>query len=104
VGDPTANHIDHKDWNGLNNQRNNLRSASHSQNLGNGRFRRGISGFRGVAAVGDRWRAYVAGIHLGTFATPEEAARAYDAAAIARFGEFATTNFHTAAPTTEHAS
>ena len=84
------------DHNGLNNQRSNLRPCSQGQNNGNSRQRVGRSGFRGVYLKKEtlRWAACISPHrHLGTYSTPEEAARAYDEAAIERFGEFATLNF-----------
>ena len=54
---------------------------------------RNASGFRGIYAHRKTWKAQIVHQHIGSFDTPEEAARAYDAAAIKRWGARAVTNF-----------
>ena len=49
-------------------------------------------GWKGVQKHGTRWRARIARVHLGMFDTPEDAARAYDAAALDMYGPQAWTN------------
>lgn len=74
----------------------NCRWVTHQQNACN-RRRRGGVGFKGVKRNWGCWAAsiFVDGkaLHLGQFDAPEEAARAYDAAALEHFGEFARLNF-----------
>lgn len=88
--------VDHKNRDTLDNQRPNLRIATHDLNNAN-RCGFGLSGFKGVTASGGSWRARLRfdGVvyQLGSFARREDAARAYDAAAFERFGEFAFLNF-----------
>ena len=91
--------VDHVDGNGLNNQRRNLRPANQSQNNMNARKQAGRSSrYKGVHRVKrtGKWQAYInlkgKRRNLGTFATEEEAAGAYDAAARELFGEFARLN------------
>lgn len=92
--------VDHINGDGLDNTRANLRPATKAQNNANSVIHsHNTSGYKGVSlhlATG-LWRAYVGGSRdrewLGYFRSPEEAARAYDAAALARYGEFARPNF-----------
>lgn len=88
-----ADHINHD---GLDNRRINLRPATVAQNAQNRRrYSSNTSGFKGVYLEHGRWRAHIGHPHrhLGCFATKEEAARAYDAAALAMWGEYAHLNF-----------
>lgn len=88
--------VDHIDRDGLNNRRGNLRLATRAQNRANSRSK-SQSGFRGVYGAGQRYRAQIrvdgTTYHLGIFEMPEDAAKAYDTAAIFYFGQFATLNY-----------
>lgn len=88
--------VDHKNGNGLDNRRSNLRLATNSQNCANrGKQSNNTSGYKGVF-WSNRDKLYEVKIcrtYVGGFKDPISAAKAYDAAAIARYGEFAKTNF-----------
>ena len=91
--------IDHKDGDGLNNARANLRIATRSQNAANSRKQKDTtSRFKGVHVMRQGYiKAYITHqshrFHLGYFKTEEDAAQAYDKAARFYFGEFAGVNF-----------
>jgi hypothetical protein len=103
VSDPLVQ-VDHRNGDGLDCRRENLRLAKPFQNARN-RPADGDNacGFKGVhwqrneRGTKGVWRAQIRVngrlLSLGCFATAEAAARAYDAAAQAHFGEFARTNF-----------
>ena len=93
--------IDHIDGNGLNNQTANLRLVTQSQNLYNTRTdaRQHSSMYKGVCKHKNSpgWVAQIVSqrhkIYIGVYKTEEEAAMAYDRAAIARDGKCVRTNF-----------
>jgi len=91
--------IDHRDRNGLNNRRSNLRVCTHQQNLFNQTQRVNTSSiYKGVSWRKDRqeWIAYIRingkRKHLGYSINEEQAALAYNEAATLYFGEFARLN------------
>lgn len=93
-------YVDHINGNGLDNRRANLRQSDQSQNNANmAAPRTNSSGFKGVSwhAGGRKWMAKIQHrgqqIYLGLFDDPVEAAKAYDQAAQAYYGDFARPNF-----------
>lgn len=108
--------VDHKDRNGLNNQKSNLRFCTHSENMSNRSSHKGsTSKYLGVyrqiikakrfkkklnketVSVYYSWASRITvnkkHISLGNFRKEEDAAKAYDAAARKYHGEFASLNF-----------
>lgn len=90
----SSEQVDHKDRNGLNNIRSNLRLSSPAQNQQNQkRHKDNTSGYKGVRFSKDKWMARISvngtRIYLGVFDTPELAHKAYCEAAKKYHGEFA---------------
>lgn len=90
--------VDHINHDGLDNQKSNIRLCSSQQNSRNARKRKAntISVYKGVSKSRKRWCAYIRinrkGIHLGNYDREEDAAQAYNEAAIKYHGEFACIN------------
>lgn len=91
--------VDHKDCNTFNNTRTNLRVCCQRSNMRN-RTTCNKTGFKGVT-YDARYKRYQARItverdselHLGYYPSADDAALAYDKAALVFFGEFAWLNF-----------
>ncbi len=92
--------VDHRDHNGLNNRKGNLRICTNAQNTHNRRpCKGGTSRHKGVhfdkqhkrfrAAIGHKSKRY----NLGRFDNEDDAGRAYDKKARELFGQFAYLNF-----------
>lgn len=99
---PGKRQVDHRDGNGLNNRRYNLRACSHQKNMRNRRvlsLQKKTSRFKGVSLTRVRTNSWLACIYvskkrilLGWHPTQEQAALAYNLAAKRHFGEFARLN------------
>lgn len=83
TGEMPKEKIDHKNRNKLDNSWDNLRCVTHQENMENDVLPRkhGSLGYRGVYRYKDKFRAKInhkgKQIHLGEFATAEEASQAY---------------------------
>lgn len=88
--------VDHRDGNGLNNKRSNLRIATTAQNQRNQRISSvNTSGYKGVTWHSQRgkWQAQIKingkVKYLGCFTSALDASAAYQSAAVDAFGEWA---------------
>lgn len=90
--------VDHKDLDGLNNQRKNLRPCTGTQNQANVSSRPGTSQWKGVfwCKMTSKWCAQIKNggtmKTLGRFSDERDAALAYNHAATELFGDFARLN------------
>lgn len=92
--------IDHKNRDKLDNRKDNLRICSHRDNNRNCMTKKtGYFLYKGVGQSTGSKRFYARirvdkkPLYLGSYPTQEDAAMAYDAAAVKYFGEFAKLNF-----------
>lgn len=97
---PDNMQVDHINGDGLDNRRENLRLCTSAENSRNVRpYTGGTSALKGVSwhLRVKKWRAQIKingkKLHLGYYSTEEDAAKAYDSAALRFHGEFARTNF-----------
>lgn len=98
---PKGKLTDHRDGDGLNNQRYNLRTATKSQNMRNRKSSKDSSSkYLGVSFV-KKWNKYRASISLGNgktksiggfYKTDKDAAKAYNIEALKYHGDFARLN------------
>lgn len=95
---PLGFEVDHRDGDGLNNTRANIRLCTKAENQHNKQPQSGSSNYKGVCwCTRDRiWMAHIKVnrrlLNLGYYHNEEEAALAYNWAATKHFGEFARLN------------
>jgi len=99
-GEWPSKDLDHRNHNKDDNWIDNLREVSKSENMMNGsKHVWGSSEYRGVSwdINSSKWKAciknYEGPMYLGLYVIEEDAARAYDRAALKYFGEHAKLNF-----------
>jgi hypothetical protein len=98
---PDAEYIDHRNNDGLDNRKENIRPATRAQNNYNRQkyANNSRSKYKGVGfkRKGKKWSAQIGlgnkMIFLGYFKNEIDAAKAYDEAARKYYGEFASLNF-----------
>jgi len=96
---PEKTGVDHKNHNGIDNRKENLRICGQDKNLMNTRIRSdNKSGFKGVSwnKEKNKWVVHIRinckTIHVGYYSDKRKAAMAYNEAAKRYFGEFACIN------------
>jgi|ERR1035437_699119 hypothetical protein len=96
---PKGLQVDHKDHDGLNDVRNNIRICTQTQNNANNRKMKNTSSkYKGVSWTRNygKWEAYIKinkiKKNLGYFTSEKDATLAYNKTAIKLFGEFALLN------------
>jgi len=96
---PVGMEVDHRNGDGLDNRKSNLRICTHKQNIRNSRKRaKASSRYKGVSwhKHSRAWRAYIKTrgkqFHIGLFDNEQDAAHAYNVAAHKLFGQFAHLN------------
>ena len=99
MGTPKGMDTDHINGDKLDNRRENLRVATRSQNMANlPNPINNKSGYKGVIWYkrDSNWRAFIKvnykQVHLGYFKDKVEAAKAYNLAALEKYGEYAFLN------------
>lgn len=88
------NIVDHRDGDVFNNNSQNLRWCTMSENSMNRQKSNGLtsSRYKGVSLHGVKWLVHCDGKHVGLYETETEAARAYDQIALLKYGEYARCN------------
>ena len=94
INPPAGFFCDHKNGNGVDNRRHNLRIVTNAQNqMNKGTYKTSTTGAKGVIVDHGKYKASIKlngrSRHLGMFKTVEEASAAYQKAAKELFGEYA---------------
>ena len=95
TGDPR--HVDHRNDDGLDCRKDNLRVSTIADNVGRANRKRGKTGYIGVEEHAGKFVAKAARlgkrVYIGRYDTAEQAARAYDAHQRSKLGSIARLNF-----------